>query len=223
MYLNQKILIFLVALLVVTPVQARDDAEALERLSNTMDGLRTLQADFEQTVLDANLEQVRESRGSLQVMRPGKFRWEYRTPFEQTIVADGVNLWTYDPELEQATVKPLQETLASSPASLLTGSKPLSEEFDVKEIGPAGELYWIELVPRVQDTDFEHVRVALHEGELDTMELADNLGQTTRIRFTNLQRNIELAAGTFTFTPPEGADVIGEPTELDVPGDNATR
>lgn len=197
-------------LFVATPLRA-DDAEAAKRLEGVMSGLDTLRAEFTQTVLDANLEPVRESRGSLWLKRPGKFRWNYRTPFEQVIVADGVNLWTYDPELEQATVKPLAETLASSPAALLTGSKPIAEEFEVSEIGEAGELYWIELVPIVQDTDFERVRVALADGELDTMELSDNLGQTTRIQFRDIERNVDIKASQFSFDPPEGTDVIGEP------------
>lgn len=214
---SNKLVTILALLLLgaVAPLALADDAEALQRLESVMSELDTLQANFSQTVLDANLEPVRESRGSLLVSRPGKFRWDYTKPFEQTIVADGVNLWTYDPDLEQATVKPLETTLASSPASLLTGSKPIGDEFEVKEIGAAGELYWIELVPRVQDTDFEQVRVALHEGELDTMELVDNLGQTTRIRFTGVKRNVELPAGSFDFSPPEGADLIGEPLQAD--------
>ena len=207
----KRSMIVIASLLMPAMPAHADDAQATERLEQVMSGLDTLRADFSQTVLDANLEPVRESRGSLLLKRPGKFRWNYRAPFEQVIVADGVNLWTYDPELEQATVKPLQETLASSPASLLTGSKPISEEFTVREIGPAGELYWIELQPRVQDTDFQQVRVALAEGELDTMELVDNLGQTTRIRFDNIQRNVDIEPGTFNFDPPEGTDVIGEP------------
>ncbi|MBW3567310.1 MAG: outer membrane lipoprotein carrier protein LolA, partial [Proteobacteria bacterium] len=153
--------------------------------------------------------------GTLKLQRPGKdgagkFRWDYTTPFEQVIIGDGVNLWTYDPELEQATVKPMQETLASSPASLLTGSAPIEDEFEIREIGQSGELYWIGLRPSVQDTDFERVRVAINDGELDTMELHDNLGQTTRIRFENVRRDLPIAADAFRFTPPEGADVIGE-------------
>lgn len=209
--MSTRILLILSSFLLVAPLAVADDAEATQRLEAVMSGLDTLKAEFSQTVLDANLEPVRESTGSLLLDRPGKFRWNYRAPFEQVIVADGVNLWTYDPELEQATVKPLQETLASSPASLLTGSKPISEEFTVKEIGPAGELYWIELQPRVQDTDFQQVRVALADGELATMELVDNLGQTTRIRFDDIERNVDIEAATFNFDPPEGTDVIGEP------------
>lgn len=206
-------LVFL--LLLVTPVHA-DDARAIAAIKNVLSGLETLQADFTQTVLNDQLEPVRESRGTFKLERAsqdekGKFRWDYTAPFRQVIVGDGVNLWTYDPELEQATVKPMQETLASSPASLLTGTTPVEESFEIHEIGEVGELYWIELVPRVRDTDFQSVRVAIEDGELDTMELRDNLGQTTRIRFENIRRNVPIDAAAFRFTPPENADVIGKP------------
>lgn len=194
-----------------------DDAQALKELKAVLSGLETLQADFTQTVLNDELEPVRESRGAFKLERAepgemGKFRWDYVTPFKQVIVADGTNLWTYDPELEQATVKPMRSTLASSPASLLTGTSPVEESFRVREIGRSGELYWMELEPIVQDTDFQRVRVALNDGELDTMELHDNLGQTTRIRFENIRRNRPIDSASFQFEPPESADVIGEPS-----------
>lgn len=192
-----------------------DDAKALSSLNEVLAGLDTLQADFTQTVLNEELEPLRESRGTFKLDRAGdgekgRFRWDYVAPFRQVIVGDGTNLWTYDPELEQATVKPMQETLASSPASLLTGTMPVEESFEVREIGAAGALYWIELVPRVRDTDFESVRVAIDDGELDTMELRDNLGQITRIRFENVKRNAAIDPASFHFSPPEGVDVIGQ-------------
>lgn len=208
------------AVLAITAIPAAaDDAEALAKLKQLLQGLDTLQAEFTQTVLNDDLETVRQSIGTFYLQRAngagggvGKFRWDYVEPFEQLIIGDGVNLWTYDPDLEQATVKPMQETLASSPASLLTGTSPVEEEFDVSEIGRSGELYWIGLKPRVQDTDFERVRVGLNNGELDTMELLDNLGQTTRIRFHDVSRNVDIPAERFTFSPPQGADLIGEST-----------
>jgi len=206
-------------LLAAAPANA-GDAEALSRLNGVLGGLDTLQAEFTQTVLNEELEPLRESRGTFKLDRAGdgekgRFRWDYVAPFRQVIVGDGTNLWTYDPELEQATVKPMQETLASSPASLLTGTTPVEESFTVREIGAAGALYWIELVPRVHDTDFESVRVAINDGELDTMELRDNLGQITRIRFERVQRNASIDSASFRFSPPEGADLIGQPQPVE--------
>lgn len=192
---------------------AASDDDARQRLQELLKDIHTLKAEFTQTVLDAELSPVQESQGMLWLNRPGKFRWDYEAPYEQTIVADGSNLWTYDPELEQATVKPMESTLASSPAAVLTGDAPLNESFTVREIGQSGKLYWIELRPKVQDTDFERMRVALDNGQLDTMELRDNLGQTTRIRFENVERNTDIPDERFTFEVPEGADLIGTQVE----------
>lgn len=199
------------------------DADARQRLQSLLDDIHSLRAEFSQTVLDAELSPVQETQGSLWLRRSGgetsdglgKFRWEYEIPYAQTIVADGENLWTYDPELEQATVKPMAATLASSPAAILTGDAPLDESFTVKEIGQSGELYWIELRPTVQDTDFEHMRVALDGDQLDTMELRDNLGQTTRIRFENVERNKDIPDERFRFTLPASADLIGTPARTE--------
>lgn len=219
--LTRMLSLLLLLFFVASPVLA-DDAAAVKKLEALLSDLDTLKADFTQTVLNDELEPVRESSGSFLLQRAGKgmagkFRWDYTAPFEQTIVGDGVNLWTYDPELEQATVKPMQETLASSPASLLTGASPIEDDFMIREIGQSGALYWIELRPRVQDTDFQRVRVAIgageQGGELDTMELLDALGQTTRIRFEHVERNAHLEDDAFYFAPPEGADVIGEPVD----------
>lgn len=192
---------------------AASDADARQHLQDMLENIHTLKAEFTQTVLDSELSPVQETEGTLWLSRPGKFRWNYEAPYAQTIVADGENLWTYDPELEQATVKPMAASLASSPAAVLTGDAPLDENFDVKEIGKSGELYWIELRPSVQDTDFEHMRVALDDGRLDTMELRDNLGQTTRIRFSKVERNVEIPAERFVFEVPENADLIGTAAE----------
>ncbi|MDX1454879.1 MAG: outer membrane lipoprotein chaperone LolA [Gammaproteobacteria bacterium] len=202
-------------LLGMTASVSAGDADAKARLEALLSNIDTLQADFTQTVLDEELLPVQESSGRFLLNRgagaAGKFRWDYTTPFQQTIVADGTNVWTYDPDLEQATVKGMSTALASSPAAVLTGSEPLDENFTVKEIGEAGPLYWVELHPHVQDTDFEVLRLALDGEVLDTMELKDALGQTTRIRFSDVTTNAAIDADAFVFELPEGADLIGEP------------
>ncbi len=205
---NPKALLLLFALAPITAMA--DDALAHQRIVALFDNLKTLQAEFSQTVLDSELNVVRETSGTLQLSRPGKFRWEYAAPFAQIIVADGLNLWTYDPDLEQATVKPLENSLASSPAAVFTGDAPLDENFTVREMGQAGVLYWVALIPKVHDGDFESIRIGLENNQLATMELRDSLGQITRIIFRNVVRNPSLAPETFVFTPPTGADVIGE-------------
>lgn len=184
---------------------------ATGRLRAFLEEVKTLRADFTQTILDAQLATAEESRGTLVMRRPGKFRWDYREPFEQLIVADGKNLWLFDKELEQVTVKPQSASLASSPAMLLSGEGRLDEHFSITELGRQGELLWVELKPKVRDSDFIAVRIGFAGSDVAVMELSDTLGQTTRIRFENLQRNPAVPASTFVFMPPDGVDVIGEP------------
>jgi outer membrane lipoprotein carrier protein len=183
-------------------------ASGPERLQQSIDDLRSLQADFEQTVLDSDFVVDEMSRGRLALKRPGRFRWDYIEPHEQLIVADGERMWNYEEDLQQVTVHAMDETLASSPAMLLTGEGSLEESFEISDLGESGQLHWVQLVPRVRDSEFESVRVGLGDAGVEVMELRDNLGQTTRIEFRNIRRNPDLADALFEFTPPPGTDVI---------------
>lgn len=170
--------------------------------------VETFRADFTQTVVDAEGRTLQEVRGTLAVRKPGRFRWDYREPYEQVIVADGREIWMYDAELGQVTVRPLDSTLASTPAMLLSGSGDLREHSGIEDLGESGGLAWIALLPRVRDTEFEAVRIGFLGVELAIMELVDGFGQTTRIAFTRVARNVEIDDGVFRFVPPPGADVI---------------
>lgn len=208
----KKILPGLLLLLFTLPLAAATTpASGVALLKLFLNDVDTLKADFVQTVLDAQLAVTESSQGTLLLARPGKFRWDYIKPYEQIIVADGKNLWIYDKLLEQVTVKPLSSSLASSPAMLLSGVGSLEDSFELQDMGQQGELVWVKLIPRVQDSDFEAVRVGFENSQVAIMELTDKLGQTTRIEFNNVQRNPALPADAFVFTPPEGADVIGTP------------
>lgn len=187
------------------------EADGVARLKSFLSDVHSLKAEFTQTVLDAQLNTDELSSGTLLLQRPGKFRWDYTEPYEQVIVADGRNLWIYDKALAQVTVKPQDKTLASSPAMLLSGEGSLEESFTLENLGRQGEWTWVKLVPKVQDTDFESVRIAFDETSVVLMELKDRLGQTTRIQFENVEVNPDVPAGSFEFTPPEEADVIGTP------------
>lgn len=202
----------LLFLFTALPVNAAEGpVSGITLLESFLKDVKTLKADFTQTVLDAQLAVTESSQGTLLLERPGKFRWDYTKPYEQIIVADGKNLWIYDKALEQVTVKPLGTSLASSPAMLLSGVGSLEDSFELQNMGRQGELDWIKLIPRVQDSDFEAVRVGFAASQVAIMELTDKLGQTTRIEFSNVQRNLELPADVFVFTPPESADIIGTP------------
>lgn len=187
------------------------DAEAvLARLDKVTTRLTTFSADFEQTLYDEDSTPLQSSSGSLQIKRPGRFFWRYTEPDRQDIVADGETLWLYDHELEQVTVSPVDERLSGTPLALLTGTKPLTEEFQIKPLGASEGIDWLELTPRDAGSDFETVYLGLDASGIAAMELQDNFGQVTQIRFTDSQSNTPIDDAVFDFEPPAGVDVIGE-------------
>lgn len=197
------------AVLLLQTAVAGDEQDAWKRLNSYFDELVTLTADFEQTLLDDAGEVVQVSSGLLALDRPGKFRWDYTDPYEQLIVSDGAYVWLYDADLEQVTVRVLDETLANTPAMLLGGDSQLTERFSISETVRRDGSEWITLVPRVGDTDFKTVILEFDQAGLSSMRLADTLDQITEIRFSNLLRNPEVDPALFGFEPPDGVDVIG--------------
>jgi outer membrane lipoprotein carrier protein len=182
---------------------------AAERVDRYLAGVGTLRGSFEQEIVDATGTVREVAAGSLAIEKPGRFRWDYRSPSPQLLVSDGRTIWLYDEELEQVTVRQVQDTLTATPASLLSGRDKASDRFTVAAGEPRDGLEWINLAPRLEDTDFREVRLGFRGDSLRRMELEDRLGQTTRITFSDLQRNVELPRGLFDFEPPPGVDVVG--------------
>ena len=173
-------------------------------------GLEGLQAEFEQVLTDRTGRTVDEARGSLAIKRPDRFRWDYRDPHTQTIVSDGARVWLYDSDLEQVTVRKLDDTLSATPAMLLSGDGALEDNFSVTQTEQTGGVQWVRMEPKRTDTDFKWVRLGFEGAGLRYMQLGDKLGQTTQLEFTQLERNPPLDPSRFTFTVPPGADVIGD-------------
>jgi outer membrane lipoprotein carrier protein len=178
-------------------------------VEKTLSGLASWSADFQQTIDDGHGKVMRSAAGRFYLQRPGKFRWDYSQPSEQLVLADGKQIWFYDKDLAQANVRDMDSTLASTPASLLSGGGSVSSQFDVTALPQSGGLTWYQLVPKHADTDFQLVRIGFNKGELASMFLADKLNQITQLTFTNSKRNEKFAADLFTFVPPAGVDVIG--------------
>jgi len=183
-------------------------AGSIEKLKAFTQQTQSARASFTQTVLDKDGATAQSASGKLAFARPGKFRWEYEKPYQQTIVGDGEKLWVYDKDLKQVTVKNLSGALGSSPAALLAGSNDIEHYYNLDAKGAKGGLDWLEAYPRDEDSMFSKVRMGFKGNTLDTMEMYDHMGQVTVIRFAKLERNPKLAANLFTFTPPEGVDVI---------------
>ncbi len=183
-------------------------AGSIEKLNAFISQTQSARATFVQKVMDKSGKAIQTSSGKLSFYRPGKFRWEYEKPNQQLIVGDGQKLWIYDQDLNQVTVKKMEGALGSSPAALLAGSNEIESFYNLNAKGTKGGLDWLEAYPKSSDTMFEKVRMGFKGNTLDTMELFDHLGQVTVIRFANIERNPKLAADTFTFAPPKGADVL---------------
>ncbi|MBI5625802.1 MAG: outer membrane lipoprotein chaperone LolA [Nitrosomonadales bacterium] len=186
-------------------------AGAIEKLKTFVSATRSAQANFTQEVQDQNGKRIQSASGIMQFQRPGKFRWSYQKPYEQLIVGDGAKFWLYDVDLNQVTVKKLDAALGSSPAALLAGNNEIERDFILKESGNRDGLEWLQATPKGQDSSFNGILMAFNvQSELVIMELNDMYGHKTLLRFSEMQRNPKLPEQQFKFTPPKGADVLGE-------------
>ncbi len=199
---------FLVCLLLAFPLSAY--AGATDKLKTFIASTHSAQANFTQDVRDKSGKRIQSASGTMQFVRPGKFRWVYQKPFDQLIVGDGEKFWLHDVELNQVTVRKIDVALGSSPAALLSGSNEIERGFQLKDIESKDNLEWLQATPRTQDTSFEKILMAFNaQSELVVMELLDVFGHTTVLRFSKLKRNPQLSPQLFKFVPPKGADVLG--------------
>lgn len=198
----------LFAFFALNAVSAR--AAALEKLKAFVEGTYSGRADFVQTVVSKSGRKPQLAAGHMMFSRPGRFRWTYEKPYYQLIVGDGERLWVYDRDLNQVSVKKLSAALGASPAALLAGDNALERNFELSEGGTRDGIDWVEARPRQPEAGFQSLRIGFVGDTLRAMELTDSFGQVTTIGFDNFERNPRLPAGQFRFTPPAGADVLGE-------------
>ena len=199
---------FLSVLLATSAGAAADVA----RLKTFLSERKSLEAAFEQTVEDEKGRNLESSFGRFYLSRPGRFRWSYTVPYVQEIVSDGEEVWIYDSELAQVTVKSAREALANAPGLLLSTNRPLEAEFVLTDLGRKGDVEWVELTPKSTDAPFRKVRIGLRGRDLAEMELADGFGQLTHLRFKGAIKNPKLSPELFRFQPPDGVDVMRDPT-----------
>lgn len=186
-------------------------AAATDKLKSFIAATRSAQANFTQEVQDKNGKVLQSASGTMQFVRPGKFRWEYRKPYAQLIVGDGQKFWMYDADLNQVTVKRLDAALGSSPAALLSGSNEIERGFTLSNIEGRNGLEWLQAKPKSNETTFEKILMAFDsKSQLVVMELHDAFGNHTVLRFSELMNNPALSPKRFTFVPPKGSDVLGE-------------
>jgi outer membrane lipoprotein carrier protein len=185
-------------------------AAGVDRLNEFMSSTLTATGEFEQRIYDRERKLVQASRGNLAFLRPGKFRWTYSKPYAQLIVGDGARVWIYDEDLNQVTVRKLDQALGATPAALLAGANDALRAFALEDEGAKDGLEWVAAVPRDKESTFERIRMGFGRSGLERMELTDVFGQTTELRFRALQRNPRVDPTLFQFAPPAGADVVGD-------------
>jgi outer membrane lipoprotein carrier protein len=186
-------------------------ASALEQFKTFVSGTKSAKGEFSQQQVRSNPGKVAPvSTGTFVFARPGKFVWTYQKPYEQLLQADGDTLYIFDKDLNQVTTRKLGSALGSSPAAILFGSNDLEKNFTLSEAGTRDGLEWLDAKPKNKDTSFEQISIGLKNGVPEAMDLKDTFGQTSKLRFTNFQRNPALAANFFKFEVPKGADVSAQ-------------
>ena len=178
--------------------------------------MTTMQGRFEQSLLDADGEVLERTSGTLQIQRPGQFRWSYTEPYEQELVADGRNIWSYDVDLAQVTVKPQREALANTPALLLGGAANAMDQFENEGSYIEAGTTWVRLTPKNTDSGFLRVELGFRNDRLYRMVFFDSLEQTTLVALHDVAINVPFEPGVFEFEIPDDVDVVGTPASLDV-------
>jgi len=201
---------YILAALMLLSFPLTPHAAAIEKLKTFIAATHSAQANFSQDVFDQAGKRIQRASGIMQFQRPGKFRWTYQKPYEQLIVGDGSRLWVYDKDLNQVSVRKLDQALGDSPAALLAGSNEIEKIYNLTNLGNQEGLDWVEAVPKSKDNAFERIRLGFSSSGLQAMELRDQFAQVTVIKFAAVERNPKLSPELFRFVPPKGADVIRE-------------
>ena len=185
-------------------------ADGISSLRDFFNHTNTMRAKFSQVVTDTQGRKVQEVEGTMQLQRPNKFRWDYNKPYEQQIISDGKDVFLYDTDLQQVTVRALSHAIGSSPAALLAGGDAVERSFTLKNAIRKDGLTWVLALPKDKDSGFERVLLGFKAFKLRKMELYDSFNHVTNITFDAVERNPSLQDATFLFTPPKGVDVVGE-------------
>ena len=205
----------LVAILLIAHSSISTGTTGLESLENFVKTVKSGKADFTQVVTpparDGQAVRVKTSSGTFEFSRPGRFKFVYKKPFEQSIVADGQTLWLYDVDLNQVTARKQAQVLASTPAALISTAvdlRALQADFVLTSSPDRDGLSWVVATPKSKDNQVQTVRIGFRDGTLAALDILDSFGQNSRMSFAAFQANLALDAATFQFTPPTGADVV---------------
>jgi outer membrane lipoprotein carrier protein len=192
-------------------------AAGLDALENFVKSAKSGRAEFTQVVVaparEGQAARRKTSSGTFEFVRPNRFRFNYRKPFEQTIVADGQTLWLYDADLKQVTRRKQSQVLDSTPAALIAAAPDLAalrKDFNLENAGDQDGLQWVRATPKAKEGQLNSVRIGFRGDDLASLEILDGFGQRSTISFTRMELNAAIAGETFNFKPPQGADVLNQ-------------
>jgi len=208
----------LASLCLATSVFAQSSGDHGKQLVDEfIEDVESFSGSFEQVLIDADGEVIERTIGTLEISRPGKFRWSYVEPYEQWLIADGLNIWSYDVDLAQVTVKPQADALANTPALLLSGSADALDQFDYEGSYDETLTTWVKLAPKNTDSGFLRMELGFIDDTLNRMVFFDNLEQTTLVEFRDVAVNGQIDPARFEFLVPDDVDVVGMPAVADTP------
>jgi len=187
---------------------AAEDVIAIQQLRAFLENTHSLSARFQQKLVDEYGGLMQQSAGTLNMQKPGKFRWDYILPYSQNIISNGKKIWMYDSELEQVNVRPYDQ-MKSSPVNLLDNQK-LDDQFILESLPFTENQHWVRLTPKSAESDFKKMLVGLQNGKIKSMRFRDNFNQQTDIEFEQLVVNQKFKKHNFEFIAPEGTDVMGD-------------
>lgn len=185
-------------------------ADGVSSLKDFFNNTQSMRAKFHQMVNDNKGRKVQEVDGTMQLQRPNKFRWDYSKPYEQQIISDGKQVFLFDAELQQVTIRDLSKAIGSSPAAMLAGGEAVEKSFTLKNATRKDGLTWVLALPKDKDSGFDRVLLGFKAEKLRKMEMYDSFNHVTLITFEDVERNPALQEATFLFTTPKGVDVVGE-------------
>ncbi len=214
----RKVILLIVIACAGADVAAESSVDELGEalVKNFITNVITLQGSFDQSLIDAEGIVVEVTSGTLEIELPNRFRWSYSEPYEQWLIADGLNVWSYDLDLQQVTVKPQQDALANTPALLLGGAKDALAHFNFGGTTVEEVTTWVRLEPKDENSGFNRVELGFIDGKLLRMMFFDNLQQTTLVALHDVTVNEPIDAERFEFSVPDGVDVVGVPVAMEV-------
>ncbi len=210
MYKIKNVMLSLLLMLPLVLSAPIAQADGISSLKNFYAKTNAMRANFYQIVTDRQGQKIQEVYGEMQLKRPNMFRWDYNKPFEQQIISDGKQVWLFDTELAQVTVRALSKALGSSPAALLAGGESLDKNFKLVNLPAKDNLEWVSANPNDTDSGFEKIALGFKNDLLQEMNLVDTFGHQTKIVFSKQLQNPVIDTKTFLFKPPKGVDVVGE-------------